>query len=146
MSNNVFLVKVVSFSNATLILYNDENEMPFETEEYRLVYVIDNWAYDLNDIGRRYHIIDTNNYTIPDEEIIHLKPRKQYVFDMYPFDSVWNTFHSALGVRLDKKRYFASKITKVKKLHEDLEQSKKSGTIIDISHRSSSWQRKKVRK
>lgn len=132
MYNNVFLAKVVSFDSVSLIFNDDEIEIPFQSEEYRLIVAFDDWAYDLVDEGKRYHIIDMTNYVIPDEEIETLLPNVKYVYDMYPFEDIWESISIVFQIDEDMKNYLDPKIDFAKQLHESLSNSIKTGRVIDF--------------
>lgn len=133
MYDNVFLVKVVSFESFTLSLNNEYLEMPFETEEYRLIVAYDDYAYDLQEEGRRYYIIDMVNYVIPDEEIVKLLPNVKYVYDMYPFQDIWESISVVFGIKEDMKTYLEAKVAAALKLHEKLTAGEEKGQIIDFN-------------
>lgn len=131
MYDNVFLAKIVSFSEFTLLLDTNELDMPFEKEEYRMVAVYDDWAYDLETFERT-HIIDMVDGIIPDEEIDKLKPGLPYVYDMSPLLGFWNSISKVFNIQDKPDTYLEPRTRKALEIHEQLQKNKKLGTIIDI--------------
>lgn len=131
MYENVFLAKIVRFGKFTLLFDSNEIDMPFESEDYRLVVTFDDWAYDLETFERT-HIIKMVDGIIPTDEIDKLIPRIPYVYDLYPLLSFWNSVSKVFGVDDKPDTYLEPRVRKAKNIHDELVKSKSNGLIIDL--------------
>lgn len=131
MYDNVFLAKIVTFGEFSLLLDSNELDMPFESEDYRMVVAFDDWAYDLETFDR-IHIIDMIDGVIPDVELDKLQPRIPYVYDMSPLLGFWNSVSIVFSIQDKPDTYLEPRVRQALSIHEELERSKNKGTIIDL--------------
>lgn len=129
MYDNVFIAKVISFDE--IYYYQDEYEMPFETELSRLVAVFDSTAYDLEN-DKAYHIIEMEDYIIPDEEMESLVPGVLYVYDMQPFSEVWESLKKLLEIDDSYLAKINNKIAEMEEYHNLQKQNRAKGKIIQF--------------
>ncbi len=134
MDGKVFLAHIVTFERFHIITSSGEIDMPFESECYRLVVAFDDWAYDLQERGKRYHIIDMEDYVIPEFELNSLTTNVKYVYDMYPFENMWDSVKDVFGIPEDKDTYLNPRIEEARLLHQELSKPKTEAgpTVIDF--------------
>lgn len=110
--DNIYLAKIVSFSEFDLFFY-DDIDLNIKYEEYALVVVQDIWAYDIKKYCR-YKImdyIDMLNYD-------NLIPNTKYAYKMYPLKDIYENL----------KIYFINE----EKFNEIL--SKNAGICFQLHH------------
>ena len=121
--NNVYLARIVSFSKSSLLFDSYEVQMPFETEEFFLVLLINDWAYNL-ETQERYHVIEMEEDFIPYEELTSLNPNQKYAYELYEFEDIWDSFKSVLNIDMDISKYLDPKIEKTLEHHQEMSQCK----------------------
>ncbi len=119
--DKVFLAHIVTFDMPNITLSDGMIDMPFASEEYRLVVAFSSWAYDLQDEGCRYHIIEMyDDEYMPDYEVNNLKPHTKYVYDMTPFTNVWDSVSAVFQIPAPMETYLQDKIERAQLLHFQL--------------------------
>ena len=96
-NNNVFLARLVSFSQNTLLFKINELDENIGTEEFKLVAIKGNWAYDLINY-KRYFIITNAIGGIDDRLLDKLKPNVLYVYQTWAFIDLWESIKEVYGI------------------------------------------------
>ena len=96
--NNVFLAHLVSFSRNSLLFRKNDLEENFATEEYRLVELRDNLAYDLITYKRIYIITNAMN-VIDDRVIDKLQPNVLYVYRLWDIIDTLEDVKRVYGIK-----------------------------------------------
>ena len=95
--NDIFLAHLVSFDRNSLLFNPNDLEDNFYTEEYRLVILRDNRAYDL--INYKPYYIITNAMNLIDDRVIDkIKPNTLYVFTLYDLVNIWDDVRKVYGI------------------------------------------------
>ena len=119
----VYLSRIVSFDQESLLFDRYEIQMPFDTEEFCLTTIIGDWAYNLEK-RERYHIIDMEDGYIPYEELSALAPNQKYAYESYEFNDIWDSLRSVLRIDKDITSLLQSGIEEAHKYHDELSECK----------------------
>ena len=126
--NNVFLAHLVSFSRNSLLFRKNDLEENFATEEYRLVELRDNLAYDLITYKRLYII--TNAMDLIDDRVIDkLQPNVLYVYKLWDIIDMWEDVKRVYGIKEEKDTFLEKALDVVDELDTILNPQNK---VIDI--------------
>lgn len=126
-NNNVFLAHLVSFSYNTLLFRRNELEDNFSTEEYRLVELRDNWAYDLITY-KRIHVITNAMDEIDDRLIDKLEPNVLYVYELWDIIDIWDDIKKVYSIDAPFEQFLEKALDVVDELDSILNPTNK---VID---------------
>lgn len=126
MKNNVYLAKIVSFDNYSLLF--EINDLHASEEEYRLVAIYDRYAYDLI-TKQRYYVLEVSNGLIVNEDLYNLKQGIRYVYEVYPLIDIWENIKGTFNIESDMNTFLEKNINGTEELNRLLTSSK----IIDIN-------------
>lgn len=112
---NVFLAKIVSFDNYSVLF--QINDLEPCTECYRLVKVFPNGcAYDLL-LGKRYKVLNVTNGIIHSEDLDKIKPFRLYVYDICSFVDIWPGIKETYGIQEDLNAFLDKYLSNVNELN-----------------------------
>ena len=97
MENNVFLARLVTFDFQSILFKINELESSIDTEEYRLVSVYGDRAYDLMSPSH-YVVLNRTNGIISSEDLNKIRPNIQYVYDMCPFKDFYDSIKMVYNI------------------------------------------------
>ena len=126
MKNNVYLGKIVTFDNYSL-LFEIDNLQPI-SEEFRLISVFGKNAYDLI-TKERYYVLELASGLIVDDDLYNLKQGIKYVYEVYPFIDVWENIKDVYNIKYDMDTFVNRYLKDTEELNKILTEDK----IIDIN-------------
>ncbi len=128
MENNVFLARLVTFDFQSLLFKINELESYIDTEQYRLVSIYGNRAYDLQSL-KIYKVLNKKNGIIVNEELGKIKPDVQYVFDIVPFIDYFDVIKIVYGINKSYEEFISEHKDNIEQLNEIMSSDNK---VIDF--------------
>ena len=127
MQNNVFLAKIVTFDNYSLLF--EINTLTPSSEDYRLIVVYGKKAYDLQ-TKELYYVLNVSKGIIDNEDLNSLRNDRKYVYEKCPFIDIWEDIKEVLGVTETLDTFLEKCINDIEELNKILSKENK---IIDLN-------------
>lgn len=118
-NNNIFLAQLVSFSQNSLLFRRNELENDFNAEDFRLVELRGNWAYDLINY-KRYFLITNAEGFIDDRVIDKLRANIYYAYKLWEFVDIWEEIKIVYGIEKSLEQFLEDALDMVEEVDETL--------------------------